>query len=65
MCTFYILVRYTSNLIMCTVGSICIIFDFTNKTFILIYVYIVTLTVMNVVIIFYITSNAILNNDGY
>ena len=33
MCTCYILVRYTSHLIMCTVGSICIIFDFTNKTF--------------------------------
>ena len=36
MCTFYILVRYTSHVIMCTVGSICIIFDFTNKTFLLI-----------------------------
>ena len=27
--------KYTSHLIMCTVGSICIIFDFTNKTFLL------------------------------
>ena len=37
MCTFYIIVRYTSHLIMCRpiVGSICIVFDFTNKTFLL------------------------------
>ena len=32
MCTFDILVD-TSHLIMCTVGSICSIFEFTNKTF--------------------------------